>query len=389
MDDPQNKALLPAGMHDTLPPHAAQEARVGAQLVALFNSWGYARVSPPLLEFAENLLSGSGAAMAQQAFRVQDPLSQRMMALRPDMTLQVARIARSRMGHAPRPLRLTYAGQVVRIKGSQLRPGRQFGQVGAELIGASTPAADVELILMAVEALENVGIKALSVDLGLPTLASAVIRPLDLDSVVKGALKTALERKDAAAIKAMSGLLGTKTTAIFSAMLEAVGTASCTLEKLNAIDLPTDAARERKALQDVMARLKTARPDITLTLDPVERRGFEYHTGVTFALFAHGLMGELGRGGRYGSGPGAHAEPASGLTLYVDAILRTLPVPADSPCVFLPFATSYAQAKALREKGWRTTAALENMPDMRDIEREARRLKCSHIFDANAPRKLD
>ena len=106
MNDLPDKALLPTGMQDGLPPEAANEARAAQHLVSLFDSWGYARVKPPLLEFEENLLFGSGQAMADQAFRVQDPVSQRMMALRPDMTLQVARIAHSRLSQSPRPLSL-------------------------------------------------------------------------------------------------------------------------------------------------------------------------------------------------------------------------------------------------------------------------------------------
>ena len=108
-------------------------------------SHGYERVKPPLVEFEENLLSGAGAAMAQDTFRLMDPISQRMIGLRADMTPQVARIAATRLANAPRPLRLCYAGQVLRVKGSELRPERQVGQVGAELIGADAAAADVEV----------------------------------------------------------------------------------------------------------------------------------------------------------------------------------------------------------------------------------------------------
>ncbi|MBD3661780.1 MAG: ATP phosphoribosyltransferase regulatory subunit, partial [Arenibacter algicola] len=176
MSDPQTKvlpgagdqALLPAGTQAGLPPEAEAEARTAEALVSRFDAWGYRRVKPPLLEFEENLLFGTGQAMAEQAFRVQDPVSQRMMALRPDQTLQVARIAHSRLIHSPRPLRLAYSGQVVRVKGSQLRPERQIAQVGAELIGATGPPADVEVIVMAVEALEAVGVQGLSLHLRLP-----------------------------------------------------------------------------------------------------------------------------------------------------------------------------------------------------------------------------
>ena len=94
-----------------------------------------------------------GAAMASHTFRLMDPVSQRMMGLRADMTPQVGRIAASRLKGAPRPLRLSYAGQVLRVKGEQLRPERQIGQVGVELIGTASAAADAEAVLLAAEAL--------------------------------------------------------------------------------------------------------------------------------------------------------------------------------------------------------------------------------------------
>ena len=107
----------------------------------VFAAHGYQRVKPPLLEFEDSLLAGSGAAVAEQTFRLMDPDSQRMMGLRADTTPQVARIATTRLASAPRPLRLSYAGQCLRVRGTQLAPDRQVAQAGIELIGCDNPAA--------------------------------------------------------------------------------------------------------------------------------------------------------------------------------------------------------------------------------------------------------
>lgn len=386
MTSPLDKALLPAGMQDGLPPEAAQEAQTAEYLVAQFDAWGYARVKPPLMEFEENLLFGTGKAVADQAFRVQDPVSQRMLALRPDMTLQVARIAQSRLSRSPRPLRLAYAGQVARVKSSQLRPERQFGQVGVELIGASGPAADVEIILMAAEALEGVGVENLSIDLGLPTLSAAVIEGLDLDDDTQSTLKTALDRKDAAGIKALASALGNGPATALAKMLQAVGPARESLAVLDAIDLPQQAALQRAHLSAVIDGILTARPDLALTLDPVESRGFEYHTGVTFAVFARAVMGELGRGGRYQAVAKGTSEAATGLTLFMDTVMKAVPVKDDEKTVFLPFGTPASEALALRTDGWRTKAELEKSDNAGD---EARRLGCSHVLQGGTVSKLD
>src|SRR5690349_12993362 len=156
-DLPNNPALLPAGLRDLLPPDAEAEASAVQALMETFAAHGYQRVKPPLLEFEDSLLAGSGAAVAEQTFRLMDPDSQRMMGLRADTTPQVARIATTRLANAPRPLRLSYAGQCLRVRGGQLAPDRQAGQAGVELIGCDSPAADAEVVMVGWEALASLG----------------------------------------------------------------------------------------------------------------------------------------------------------------------------------------------------------------------------------------
>src|SRR5438105_13647067 len=174
MNGAPHPALLPTGMHDLLPPEAEIEAQVVAQLMTTLAAHGYERVKPPLVEFEETLFSGAGAAMPTATFRMLDPISHRMIGVRADMTPQIARIAATRLGNAPRPLRLSYAGQVLRVKGSEIRPERQIGQVGGELIGAAGAAADVGAIAGAGEALAEIGVPELSVDITLPSVVPAV-----------------------------------------------------------------------------------------------------------------------------------------------------------------------------------------------------------------------
>lgn len=381
MNSQPDKALLPAGMQDGLAPAAALEAATAELLIAQFDGWGYARVKPPLMEFEENLLLGTGQAVANQAFRVQDPVSQRMLALRPDMTLQVARIAKSRLSHSPRPLRLAYSGQVARVQSSQLRPERQFGQVGVELLGATSPQADVEVVLMAAEALKAAGINDLSIDLGLPTLCPALLQDLDLDDATQATLRTALDRKDADSIQGLADQIGTGVAAALISMLTVLGSASKAIKSLNAIDLPDHVNAQRAHLNAVIEGLTAACPDLTLTLDVVEGRGFEYHTGVTFAFFSRTVMGELGRGGRYDAG-----EPATGVTFFMDTVMKAI-APADVPdSVFLPFGTPADAAHALRAEGWRTVAELEQT---NDVVHSAKHLGCSHVLQNGTVNKLD
>ncbi len=374
-----NIALLPAGLHDVLPPLADHEARLVADLLAAFAAHGYERVDPPLVEFEDSLLAGSGAATAAQTFRLMDPVSQRMMGVRSDMTVQVARIATSRLRDAARPLRLSYAGDVLMVRGSQLRPERQFRQVGAELIGSDEPTADAEAVLLAVEALAAIGIENLSVDLNSPTLVGALADGFDLDEAARRRLREALDRKDAAAVAAIGG----PAAGVAEALLATVGSADSALASLAAIDLPEAARADADRLVEVAELIRGASLDFTLTLDPVEYRGFEYQTGVSFTLFARGVRGELGRGGRYLAGNGAlgGGEPATGFSLYMDTVLRAAPGPTPVRRVYLPFGVAEEEARRLRAEGWATVAALA---EEAEPEAAARRLGCDHIYWSGA-----
>jgi len=366
-------ALLPQGLRDLLPPDAAIEAGVVARQMAVLESHGYERVKPPLVEFEDNLLAGAGAAMAPETFRLMDPISQRMVGVRADMTPQVARIATTRLKKAPRPLRLCYAGQVLRVKGSEIRPERQVGQVGAELIGSDDLAADVEAVTLAAAALGASGVDGLSVDLTLPTLVPALCAAFGLAGATLEPLRAALDHKDVAAVAAVGG----GAAELLVKLVGAAGAAKKALAALQALALPAEAASERARLLALVEAVRRAAPGLALTIDPVENRGFEYHTGVSFALFARGVRGELGRGGRYRTGNGG-GEPATGFTLYTDTVLRALPEQAPTKRLYLPQGADPAAAARLRGEGWATVAGLAPTANP---AAEAKRLKCGHWLD--------
>ncbi|MBC7951478.1 MAG: ATP phosphoribosyltransferase regulatory subunit [Rhodospirillaceae bacterium] len=376
MNDFANRALLPAGLRDILPLDAEHEAGVVGRLMAHFAAQGYERVKPPLIEFEETLLAGAGAATSSQSFRVMDPLSQKMMGVRADMTPQVARIAVTRLAGSARPLRLSYAGQVLRVKGSMLRPERQFGQAGIELIGTDSAAADAEVAVLSAEALVDLGVAGVSIDLSLPTLVPILLDELKLNA--GESLRGSLDHKDAAAVAAMGG----PAAPLLSALLLSVGPADRALSILAGLDLPPAAAAVRERLTQVVALIREAAPDVVLTVDPVENRGFEYHTGIAFTLFGRNLSGELGRGGRYLAGG---MEPAAGATVFMDSVLAALPGSNPPRRIFVPAGTPRPWAQALRAQGWVTVAGLVPVAD---DEAEAKRLGCGHVLAADGVKSV-
>jgi len=208
----------------------------------------------------------------------------------------------------------------------------------------------------------------------LPQLAPTLLDEAGILGAARLALIRALDRKDAAAVAEHGGPLA----GLLTDLLLVAGPARPALEMLEAARLPPlSAALYARLHQTVQAILDQA-PDLRLTLDPIEFRGFRYHTGVCVTVFAPGRHEELGRGGRYLSGDG---EPATGLTLYPDAMLRALPPAPIRPRAFLPWNTPYGQGAALRRDGYATIPALRD--DIGAIH-EAVRLRCTHILQDGA-----
>ncbi len=364
-----NPALLPSGLRDLLPPEAETEAAAVAALMAVFAAHGYQRVKPPLIEFEDGLLAGTGAAMADQTFRVMDPDTHRMMGVRADMTPQVARIAATRLAGQPRPLRLSYAGQCLRVRGGQLAPDRQVAQAGIELIGSDSPVADAEMVLLGAEALAAVGLTGISFDLTLPQLASTLLDEGGITGAARAALSRALDRKDAAAVAQH----GDGLASLLTHLLQVAGPVGTALRLLGQAALPPAAAALCARLRQTVDAIQERAPGLRLTLDPIEFRGFRYHSGVCMTVFAPGRHEELGRGGRYVSGD---AEPATGLTLFPDAVLRACPPRPVRLRAFLPWGTAPEQGAALRRQGYATVPALDDQPGTA----EAAQAGCTHIL---------
>lgn len=360
--------LLPSGFHDVLPDIAARESRVIARLLKRFAQFGYRQVKPPMAEFEETLLSGSTRDLAEQTFRFLDPLSRKMLGLRADMTPQVARLAALRLKDQVRPLRLSYAGQVLRVRGEGLYAERQLAQAGIELIGSDGPAADSEVVNVSLEALKAIGLTGMTLDFSLPHLSTRIMEAHNLLPPARENILAMIEKKDMAGIEKAAGT----SASLITALIAASGPAKKAIDTLGRLFLPDALQHDVKRLAAVVEL--SASPITTITIDPLERRGFEYHTGISFSLFsARGE--EIGRGGRYViSGTN---EAAAGFTLSINAILRALPEKYEGDIIFIPYGTPSEQGILLREQGRYTLQGLEKV---KNNVSEAKRLGCTHIL---------
>jgi len=365
-----DKGLLPAGLSDLLAPQAQQDADAVEAVLSCFSQFGYQRIKPPLLEFETSLLAdGPGAALADQTFRLLDPISRRMMGLRSDMTAQIARISGTRLASRPRPLRLAYGGDVMRVVPDVLNPERQLVQAGAEIIGRDDEGAVVEIILAGVLGLQKAGIKNVTLDLGLPHLAEVLLGKelAVMDADIKQQLFEAVSNRDISALASLPIAAAQKLADVMTAS----GASTDDLRALCA-DLDVSAAGKLDSLLTVADTLKNLLPDVAITLDPLDMQGFGYHTSISFSLFAKGLRGTIAKGGAYRTG---YNEAAVGISVYMERVLRGLTPPDAPPFVYISATLGFDVALSYIQRGRHIVFGSEGA----DEEAEARALGCQFI----------
>lgn len=359
--------LLPEGLADRLPQAARTTTRVMRDALRVMDSHGYDRVIPPLVEFEQSLATRMDGVGTQRMIRFTDPASLRTMAVRSDITVQVGRIAATRMAEAARPLRLCYAGEVATIDGRQLDPRRQKLQLGAELIGSDTDGAASEIVALAIETLHTAGAENLSVDFTLPDLVDTLAQhalPLPADRIED--VRRELDTKDAGGLRDVGG-------EAYLPLIHAGGPFEDAICKLAAIDAGGALASRIEGLRTIAGRIDG---QARLTLDPSERHGFGYQSWFGFTVYGDGMPGTLARGGTYRILGGNEA--ATGFSFYPDRLIDRLADNAQAPqCIFLALDHDRAAAARLRADGWRTRAALTD----RD---EAVHLGCTHRLDITA-----
>lgn len=336
---PMRPPLLPSGLADVLPPLAAAEFRLVHRFLKTFMAFGYQPVIPPLAEYAASLLAGQGEATGHHVFQMPDPLAHEMLAVRADMTGQVARIASTALADIPRPLRLCYAGYTLRTAPEALKTRRQHTQVGIERFGDKATHSIAELLAIATHALASNGIADITIDLHFPAI---------LETLLKGDPQAARIR-EAVRMKDMAQLSTLGATQIVQ-LLESAGSADAALTKLAAIGHPAIASATAE-LAALVRALAAQRVPARITLDMLDLSGYGYYAGIGYALYWNRAGIEVGRGGCYTT---ASDEPAVGFTLYINEVLEHLPAEAPAPTKTIPYGTPAKDAEALHQQGFIT-----------------------------------
>jgi ATP phosphoribosyltransferase regulatory subunit len=285
--------LLPEHIDDVLPDEAMRIETLRRSILDLFFESRYQLVMPPLVEFTDSLLTGTGHDLDLRTFKLVDQLSGRMMGVRADITPQVARID-AHLLNRKGVTRLCYCGSVLHARPATPSATREPLQIGAELFGERGVAGDLEIQSLLCRALALAGVKGARMDVGHVAVFRSLVQAAGIGRELEVNLFEALQKKDVPGLKALTRRLDGKTRSALLLLPELYGDASVLeLARRKLPDLPD----LEKALATLRALAKAS--SVPLSFDLAELRGYHYHSGVVFDAYCDGVAGPVARGGRY------------------------------------------------------------------------------------------
>ncbi len=333
--------ILPEGIEDLSPRRAAQAESARRQLLGLYQLWGYQLVIPPLVEYLDSLLTGSGRDLELKTFRLIDQMSGRMMGIRADMTPQVARIDAHLLKH-DRPTRLCYAGTVLKTVPDSHGGTRSPLHVGAELYGHAGVESDLEVVRLAIASLQQMGVKEITLDIGHVGIYRALVAQAGLSEAQEHQLFDLVQRRSPHEIDALfrEWDFGGDVADMLQNLLTLAGDSSLLLKASEMLKGATSEVGEALERLQMIATALDSIDNVQLHFDLTELRGYHYHTGLVFAAYVAGESDALAQGGRYdeiGKVFG-HARPATGFTLELGRLLTVAGEvsTAQSDAIFAP-----------------------------------------------------
>lgn len=369
--------LLPEGIEEILPQEAMVLESLRRRILQLFTCWGYELVIPPMIDFIDSLLTGSGHDLDLQTFKLTDQISGKTLGFRADMTPQVARIDAHNLKHEG-PTRLCYVGTVLHTRGDPLEKTRSPMQIGAELYGHAGVESDVEVICLMLEMLAQSGLLDVHLDLGHVGIFRALSRQAGLDQAAESTLFDVLQRKAKPELEELMAELAinqdVKTMLLklpeLNGGTEIINKAHLVLAKA---DEPVKQALAN--LEAVAEKLTSRFPGLPISFDLAELRGYHYHTGVVFAAFVPTVGREIARGGRYDN-IGAvfgRARPATGfsadlklLALLGKQSIQDQPVPR----IFAPCSDDRVLNEKIRDLRALGQIVIQQLPGQTDAAKE-------------------
>ncbi len=343
--------LLPEYIADALPAEAARIERLRRRVLDHFKLRGFAYVMPPMLEYLDSLLTGAGQDLKLRTFKLVDQISGRTMGVRADITPQAARIDAHLLNHQG-VTRLCYCGSVLHTLPASVFAGREPLQIGAELYGYAGIEADLDIIRLLAGAFAAIELPLARIDLGHVGIFRALAKAAGLPPEAEDNLLDLLQAKDVPGLAEASSTLASPWREALLALprlyggIEVIDRAESELPALPAITAALD------GLRHIVAEA----PELPLSVDLSDLRGYHYHNGVVFAAYSPGYPAAIALGGRYdGAGQAfGRARPATGFSLDLREAARLTPSARASGAILAPAAADpvlSARIAKLRDEG--------------------------------------
>ena len=350
-----NRWLLPEDIADVLPAQARKVEILRRAILDLYQTYGYELVAPPILEFLDSLLTGTGSDLNLQTFKLVDQMSGRTLGLRADITPQVARIDAHLLNRTG-VTRLCYAGSVAHARTPVGSSAREDLQLGAEIYGCATWDADFEAITLLLKTLAIAGLDKVYLDLSHAGILNGILADQKLDKETTETLYSLLQTKDRPRLSKWAASLPAKITQALMALTELNGPCADVLAKAKTI-LPKHAAIDQALvdLERLVAAVSSSK-GLELSIDLADLRGYQYHSGVMFAVYVEKLPQPIARGGRYdhvGQAFG-RSRPATGFSLDLLTLANLSPLKVRKLAILAPWLEDIALNKAiaaLRDSG--------------------------------------
>lgn len=348
----QNSWILPEGIEEILPPRAEQLDKLCRDIIDLYVSWGYQLVIPPMIEYMDSLLTGTGKDLDLQIFKLTDQMSGRLMGVRADTTPQVARIDAHNLKREV-PTRLCYLGTVLHTRPEDTGGNRSPLQVGAELYGHKGIESDAEVLCLMIETINKAGVEKIHLDLGHVGIYNNLVQLAKLDDELEAELFDVLQRKAMPELDDMisAGSLSAEAGQMFKVLITSTGSINDFKEARVFFDGISSGIKEcLDELQNIIELVSKRMPELTLDYDLSELRGYHYHTGIVFTAYVPGHGQGIAFGGRYddiGSAFG-RARPATGFSTDIKALLGLSKlVPENRMGIYAPCSDEPGQLQAI------------------------------------------
>ena len=333
--------LLPPGFKDEIFDQSSIEHKYKNIIINIFQSNGYKLVKTPLIEY-EN------STNEYNSFLIKEKNEKKNFVIRSDITMQIARLSMSRLKNKKRPLKLCYYGEVVRKKGTILRPERQFLQVGAECIGETSYLADVEMLYLAYQALTAVGIKNISIELSSHIFLDYLFKnDENLEKNIKA--RSFLRKKD---FNNSIKFIDSKFHDFTHSLLFCSGNIVEKIFFLEQLKVNKETTLAVEELLNIYTFFSNNYPKIKFILDLTESDYLNYHTGTRFTIFAKNVRGEVARGGRYTSQNNLLTENSTGFNCYMDTIIRASSIIEKEKKIIIPFDICESKKNELINDGY-------------------------------------